>query len=172
MSRPSTAQTDQSSVTPIAQWRRSSEGVIVTLPSGKSARVRSVGLDTFVAYGEIPDFLTPTVVELFNNGFASLPEFTGLQMIKQYIVLLDLVCEMAFVEPKVVRSNPGENEIELRDIELGDKASLLGLLGLPVNRLSSFRPKEVFLMEDVADAEVQPGESEHLVEPVGMESHD
>jgi hypothetical protein len=115
-------------------------GVEITLPSGMMARLRAVGLDAFLLTGQIPDALTPAILEAVEGGSADLPAMESLSAARDYLHLLNAVCAAAFVSPRVVESPQADDEIALDDIDFEDKVWLLELLGKPITALLRFRP--------------------------------
>lgn len=144
----------------LREWRERrrtrEEGLEITLPSGLSARIRAVGVDTFLMSGHIPDSLTPIIAEAVNTGIAQLPELDTVQATRDYLQLLDALAKTAFVSPKVVDRPQADNEISPEDIDVGDKMWVLGFLGRPADALKSFRQEQTANVAGVGDAEGNP----------------
>ncbi len=154
--------------TPAAEWRRErEEGVPLTLPSGNTARIRSINFDTLLKYGRLPDPLTPAVHELLTkdpkkDALADLNNHP--EDLAPWLALVDAVTLTCFVQPKVldIRADAlgdrvlADDEILLEDVPLGDKMYLLNLFYVPVTLLGSFRPEQESDVGSVAGAE-DPG---------------
>lgn len=139
--------------TPAVQWRQANEGKVVELPSGLAARVRPVSADVFVKLGKVPDALTPVITQAILGAGLEL-KVEKFEDVKTTLQLLDAICELCFVEPKVaVGREPTENEITLDDIPLEDKFALLELFMMPASKLASFRPKSGAGLEPLPDGE-------------------
>lgn len=148
-------------VTQGAQWRKEmQEGVEMALPSGFKARIRGVNLSTFIEIGNIPDLLTPLVVEMVNGKVD--PQNMTIEDYRKYVDIYDAFCETCFVSPRVVDDPQAEDEIGLEHICDEDKMFVFAFLGRPAMLLESFRQRQNFAMESVDD---QPGGSP---ESVGM----
>lgn len=154
-------------------WREPrQQGILVALPSGNIARLRPVEPQALLKQGEIIDILTPLVAKiLFQGADASLATIEQVigdatadadgspEQLKETIAKLadlervcDIVCKVAFVEPRVVDDPQTENEIGLDDIELADKIHVFTLALRGAAALHHFR------YEPNADVEPVPDE--------------
>ena len=75
---------------------------MITLPSGKAARLRPVALDVMMSRGQLPDLLTPIAAktlwrETDSGGIAD--EAT---LAQGFTELVALVCVASFLEPRIV----------------------------------------------------------------------
>lgn len=149
MAKSNTIATVTPTVTPAAEWRRPYvEGVLIELPnSGNLVRIRPVNTDTFIRSGRIPNNLSH-IVTGFIEGKQEVGELTP-EGYLQNQVILDAYVLTCFVEPKVVESDPGENEITPDVISDEDKMFLFMLMGKPARALEDFRPKPNEPMDSV-----------------------
>lgn len=125
-------------VTPAEEWRRPrTQGYLVQFPSGLRARIRPVGLMTFVRLGKMPDLLSAFVDESIKDGTYKLKEVDSLDTLQAHAKLLDAICETCFVEPSIEGGDIG-----LEDVVDSDKTALLNWFILPAAMLRSFRPEQ------------------------------
>lgn len=143
MSKVKAANKEENGVTSAAAWRKESvEGIPVTLPSGKTPRLRAVALDTALANGKIPDFLSGIAAQALWGGVTTESFAEAVDASKNYTELVNLVLEMAFVYPRI---NPDEtavldeDEIYLTDVDTEDKLTVFSLVTTGVNALRKFR---------------------------------
>lgn len=139
-------------ITPASDWKKNRvEGIVLSFPSGRTARISQLNLSFFIKTGEIPDLLTPFVIKLMDVFSASF-NLTTLEQTRQWLQWLDTLCIGAFMDPQVSK-DPKPNEISPDDISYEDKIFLLGILGGAANQLKTFPRKQ--------------GGSVGLVQPVG-----
>jgi hypothetical protein len=142
-------------------WRAAREqGISVTFRSGNTARIRPVGLDLLVKTGRVPNVLEPMVVQLIETGRADTPASASLEDESAWFDFLNCLCELAFVQPRVVAEPQTEDEIGVWDISLSDKMQLWEVLGTPARMLAShFRQQETALAH-LGTSEVHPSTGE------------
>ena len=137
-------------------WRRPrEEGYVITLPSGNSARLRPVALDTLLASGEIPDLLMPLVTAML---FEDKPEDEEQVEVKPDLVgdtvgLIALVVRASFLEPRVVDEPQADDEIALADISAEDKGAVFSLANQPARVLAGLSERQAQGLDTVSDGE-------------------
>lgn len=144
-------------------------GKEITLPSGDTVVVRGVGFDALLLSERVPDLLTPLVIKACNGEQAALPAIKDtdeeakrqtMEMIRFY----NLVCELAFVSPRIVANPQADDEISITDLDQVDKQYVCGaVLGTPTAWIKSFRAEQAQDVPAVGDGK---GLS-HPTEPVG-----
>jgi hypothetical protein len=141
-------------VTSAGEWRRMREqGVVVTLPSGRCARLRPVGIPELVRRGRIPNELMPIAAEAvwFDSPSPEKVREAGAAAIS----LFDLVCEAAFLEPRASKDDDlADDQISVDDIDLADKVFVLQFVTAPAGALRRFR-----LDQDAGLGSVSAGEN-------------
>lgn len=142
--------------------RFTAEPVLVTLNSGLVALLRPVGLDLLIKTGRIPDLLTPMIMDALNGRAPIIPTVDKPEEAQELVKYLDLLCELAFVAPKVVADPHGEEEISAGDIPFADKFALQYMVGQPRKWLENFRP--------VASTDVRPVGTEPGLPPATVEA--
>lgn len=148
-------------VTSAREWASPArEGVLVELPSGAVARLRPVSVNLFARLGKIPDSLTRSIVEVTDevtndkvlryqpHEGESESQFKA-NRLRENTLFGDAVIYAAFLEPKVVESNPGEDEISIEQIAPEDRNYVIDLYNRPVSELKSFRSEQTANVEPV-----------------------
>lgn len=147
--------TVEEAITSAKEWRRGrEEGVLFHFPSGFLARVRTVNVGTFIRLGHIPDVLT-SIVEKALRGDTDFDKLT-IEELEQLQAIYDIYCETCFMEPKVVKENPTDDQLMPDDISDIDKQTLFTFMGAPASMLAEFRPYQA---DNVDDLDGQPGDS-------------
>jgi hypothetical protein len=145
------------------------EGIVVRLRSGNVARLKPIGLMELYKLGRIPNALMDIVVELITAKAVS-PE-RAMQKVGEsmsaIVELYDLICESAFVEPKVVKDPVNDDEISADDIPLEDKEDVLAFVNAPQAALQLFRQIQEEQLESVRDRENVRAETERSPEGGG-----
>ena len=107
-------------VTPISELLKSTKGELVELPPFTEdvpfvARLKKPSILAMSKAGKIPNTLLTQANELFTNGIggAARKNADDTEMMEDLLVILDILCEESFVEPKF--SELKENGIELTD---------------------------------------------------------
>lgn len=133
--RPATQRADESP-TSANEWKqKASVGTLVTVPSGNTVRVRTPGMQVFMAQGVIPNGLMPLLKEAMKQG-QGIPEEAAEAMvddpekINEILELADAVSLYCFVEPQLHEPPTHlvevEEDGELKEIRqvvpLGDSA--------------------------------------------------
>lgn len=134
-----------------AAWRKPyEEGELVTLPSGKVARLGPVNLEKLIVIlGKLPDSLSQVVADSLISGEAKELEVGSLKDLEGFVELANAVCEASFMEPLIVKEPKKDNEIAVGHVNLFDKIAVLerGLQG--VQALEPFRPEQKVDVEPV-----------------------
>lgn len=152
------------------QWKQIT--VEVELPFSKNIVVmRPLGFDLVFRQARIPDFLKPLIVKAFKGEDTSdsfkIDEYA---QSLEFFDMLDSLCELAFVSPRVVKENPGENEITGDQIGFDDKAWVMQTMGKPPHWLEMFRPGQnpylepLVVEQDVSDTAEQTPQVEDTPE--------
>jgi hypothetical protein len=128
-------------VTSARDWRRlREEGVVVQLPSGFCPRLRPVGIEELVRRGRIPDELGPLAAETVWMGQPSAEQVRSAS--KGALDFLNIVVQAAFLEPRVTLEDPGDDEISIDDVDLGDKQFVFMWVTAPAAALRKFRDEQ------------------------------
>lgn len=158
------------SVTSGKEWRQPREqGVLVKLPSGNFARIRSVGLDMLLKLGKIPDALTPLVARkmgLPGDEPIPLTDPKGLALVLE---LAEAVCCSAFISPRIVEDPTDDDEIAIDDLALEDKLFVLGVIERPARELESFRFEPPIDVEPVPSESVDDDATERVAPDLPMD---
>jgi hypothetical protein len=130
----------------LSQWEAPRlKGVLYTFKTGREAYVKGVEVDFFFKHGNIPDFLTPFMVELAEKGSSKIPAITTKQEMESFTVFLDQLVVYSFVEPQVyigpIENKPA-NQLHIDDVAYGDKLEVLNFIGKPTRLLQNFPSKQ------------------------------
>lgn len=150
-------------VTTALNWPKERiEGVLVQLPSGNIARLRPVTMELFARQGRIPDSLTRALIEVtdeatpikdkryeYEQREGETRQQWETNVARESIEFGDDVIYAAFVEPKVVKENPNEDEISILQIEPIDRSFVIKFYNKGVEELKSFRPEQKADVESV-----------------------
>lgn len=134
-------------VSSIREWKAlNHEGIVVTLPSGLVARIKPISLSQLWKLGKIPNDLTPMIAELVSRDQIE-PEnaiANAVDTIKNLGTLLDVVCEGAFLEPKVkIGAEPDDPEfLSPDDITEEDRMEVMRIANAPSAALREFRRQQ------------------------------
>ncbi len=144
-----------------ALWRKPrEEGVPVALPSGHVALIRPVALDVLLRSGKIPDLLSPLAAKSLwqDTTFEELGQAADLA--QGMADLVNLVCQAAFLSPRIVEAPQAEDEIALDDVTFGDKMLVFQAATAGARALERFRPGQSTDVAPVHDGEgeQQPAE--------------
>lgn len=135
-------------ITPIAEWYKSEEGVVMRLPSGYVVKIRTLNLVDLLAHDDVVarlDQLTPVVAKLIEQGnldgiFNPSAAWDAVEQLKATDELLKVVCKAMFVEPRIVdEPDRDKGEIPYKVLGEGDKGFIFGLIGRSAKELESFR---------------------------------
>ena len=145
-------------ITSGSEWRKeNSEGILLQLPSGKVARIRSIDVSLMLKLGRIPDQLTQQIVDAVFGDERGKPmdfDIKTPERMKMFLSLMDGIVETCFILPRIVKVVTTEDEITVDDVEIQDKMFLFQLLNRPASALATFPEKQV---DDVASVDSQPG---------------
>lgn len=157
---------DELTITPAAEWNRVREGVVLRLPSGRVARLRAISFELMVRLGRIPDGMVPIVADILTGQRDDLPQANTLEALKDRIAFLDAMTMTAFVEPRVVDSDPvPDGAVHIDAIEQADKEVVFALLNAPLRELERFRDEQEGAVEPVGAPEGHGPASEPPPEP-------
>jgi hypothetical protein len=110
-------------VTPVSEFKKKSqtreEGELVRLPSGFVVRLRRPNLIPLLKQGVIPAELFEVITKQSGGDFS--PKTT--KEIQDGIEAVDTILIAAFIEPKLVRENPNEDEISLDNLDDEDRGA-------------------------------------------------
>ncbi len=149
-------------VTPASQWREAREvGYIKELPSGKYARLRAVSPDMLLQHiPDIPNVLKKLVLDMLFGGKDSSPqELLSADNNRTEeeraaaLELCNIVCKLAFVEPKVVDEPVNDDEISIYDIDIVDRGFVFALAVQPAEVLRTFRFESTQGVESISDGQ-------------------
>ena len=130
-------------VTSGQQWRKvREEGELVPLPSGHVVRLRTVGVETLIRRGRIPQGLLAIVADALMGGAGTLPVPQTVEEMKDHLEFYESACIEAFVSPRIVETPQAEDEISIEDVSLEDLFVVVSLLNKPVRELIRFREEQ------------------------------
>ena len=160
---------DELQVTPAAEWNRAREGVVVRLPSGRVARLRPISFVLLVKLGRIPEGMVPLIAEIMQGERDDLPAATTLTDMQDRLAFLDAIAATAFVEPRVVDSDPvPDGCIHIDALDHADKEFAFSLLNQPLRALERFRDEQGHDVEPVGASEGHDAPGESTPEPDGV----
>jgi hypothetical protein len=152
-----------------ATWRQPrTEGYTKELPSGAVARLRPVTPDQLIISGDVPDILTPLVVQMLYRGTngSELTQLVSAQeslsQAKATITLCNAVCRAAFVEPRIVDDPQADDEISINDVAIIDRYFVFQLASQPAEVLRAFMFPEAPTVAVVPDGD---GDGEPAIGP-------
>lgn len=104
-------------VSDASAFKKRTQGIVLTLPSGLTIRAKRVELQTFILQGNIPNPLMDVVSEALSKGQkADIPSMVGvdegridLDMVNDMYDMVNKVVAASFIEPKV-HPLPGPDE--------------------------------------------------------------
>lgn len=132
---------DTLTVTSGKQWRRlREEGASVQLPSGNVAQLRPVSLEELVVSGKIPNPLLARVRSLIGLGLREDEnEIDMAERTKEMIDIMKIVCQSAFLNPRIVDDPENDNEISFFDLSAMDRDFVMDWVQGPQRTLEPFR---------------------------------
>lgn len=144
------------------------EGFKKQLPTGIWVRLRYVSPDMLILGGEVPNSLAGLVTKMAFDGVdsdamqqqiiaISEPHRT-LEFAGESIQLLNAVCKLAFVQPRIVNKPSADDECSIEDIELVDRGAVFRMCTHSIDALRRFRyepPPDVSSIPD-GDADGEP----------------
>lgn len=144
-------------VTSGASWRQARQaGSVVMLPSGNVIKMRAVPLDQLIITGQLPDLLTPIAAKSLWTTTDEKEIGNTLDLAKGYIELVNRIVPMAVVAPKIVDRPAADDEIELLDLDFGDRVAIFQLATQPAGVLAEFRREQAAKLAAVRNGEGQP----------------
>ena len=109
-------------------------GDLLEFPSGFTARLCRPGLAKMIKSGTIPQELLAAAMSVSSGVSAVKPADIGKMM-----DVMEIMCIAAFMEPKLVKENPSENEISFSDLTDEDRAFVFSYVQQGVGGLKNFR---------------------------------
>ena len=76
----------------------------------------------------------------------------------QSMDLINTICKAAFLEPRIVDEDPGEDEMTIADVDIDDRSFVFSIAIYGARVLQSFRVGQEEDVEPVRDGEDEPGE--------------
>lgn len=154
----------QPTVSSAVEWRRPrEEGFLKQLPSGKIARLRPISPDLLLYRGEVPDLLTGLVTKMVMGGAdaqdldAVVNPALSIAEAGDSVRFFNLVCQLAFVSPRIVENPQGDDEIAIEDVDLVDRGFVWRVCTLATDELRFFRVEPPVDVAPVPDGEnVEP----------------
>lgn len=153
-----------------AAWRQPrTEGYTKELPSGSFARLRPVSPDQLITTGEVPDILTPLVLKMLFQGSdgSELAQLTQsgelLSHAGETVKLINAICRLAFVQPRIVDDPQSDDEISIDDVAIIDRSFVFQLVTQPAEVLRDFRLSPT--ITDVATVPDEQGDGEPAIGP-------
>jgi hypothetical protein len=92
-------------------------GELVKLPSGSVVKLTRPSLTEMLKKGLLPDHLISVALKQTGQTQTKLTA----EDLKKGLQMIDFILMQAFVEPKLVEANPGDNEICLDDLTEEDR---------------------------------------------------
>src|SRR6185295_8729798 len=116
-------------------WRQQVEGgEFITLPSGKTVKLRAVSLERFLLSGVIPNLLAPLAAKTLWEETPVESIGQDVKNLSSYIELIEIIVPAAMMEPVVVLKTPenpvpilADNEILLDHMDFVDKIAVFQL---------------------------------------------
>jgi len=150
--------------TPATDWKkRSNEGILVRVPSGNVARIRTPGIEVFVTQGVIPNALMPIIMDAMKR--AGPPKEQDLvkmledkDAIQQIVDLSSAVAVYCCIEPEVLPI-PGDGEtrdpdaLYVDEMDFNDRMFIFGVAVGGTSDLEKFREQQTTIMESVSDVQ-------------------
>jgi hypothetical protein len=132
------------------EWRKMREqGVLVELPSGFNARLRSISFETVLLADNIPEPIAKAIAEIMLGKDEDI-KLDSIEDIKNGIKFGQIVCKTCFVSPKIVDNPTADDEISVEDLITEDINFVTRLLYEPAAKMAIFHPGESEEMETPA----------------------
>jgi len=152
---------DEQIITTAIEWRKArEEGEVVTLPSGKTARLRTLSLLRLLERGTIPDSLSGIIQEMMGGEKKVANTLETFQSLSE---LMALVCQLSFVYPKIVDDPQADDEINIEDVAYDDQFHVFNWSQKEIALMTPFRQKRD------GDVETVPGSDDVQPEAVGTD---
>ena len=148
--------------TPVSGWKKkSSEGILVRVPSGNTALIRTPGIEVFLTQGVIPNALMPLVTDSMKRGAAPKDEDLSAmignpEMVTQIVEMANAVCVFCCLDPKVepVPDVDEQGKEEPRDpdllyvdeVDFNDKMYIFSVAVGGTSDLEKFREEQATVM--------------------------
>lgn len=164
--------------TPISGWKTPAKDVKpTTLPSGNSARLRRVSLQTFLKTGRVPNVLMKPMKRAIEKKQEMTPDelkelMSDPEAIGEMFKLVDMIAVDAFIEPKLTPLPDDESEgrredlLYVDEIDLDDKMFIFQWMVGGTSDLEQFRNEQSKQLAAVSSSENVGG----TPEPVGKHS--
>lgn len=148
---------DERQVTPASEWRKLHEegqsGYKITLTSGFTVRLRPVSIEQMLKRGEIPDLLAPMAAQAVIAGIDGKDLSNTLQRASNTFLLIDFICELAFLEPRIVENPTADDEIGVSYLDSQDKFEVFEIVTQPGWVIRKFRDQQVADVAALHDGE-------------------
>ncbi len=119
----------------IKKWKKkNAEGEIFELPSGLKVQLGRPKLTVLLEEGVIPRELMTLALSVSNGKEVSKPED-----IDKAIRVMEILCQQAFINPKLVKDNPTEGQIAYRDLTDEDRQFVISYVRAGEAGLRRFR---------------------------------
>jgi len=158
--------------TPAQAWKKkSSEGILVRVPSGNIAKIRTPGIEVFVTQGVIPNGLMPIIMGAMKRGgppkdddlVSMLENKETLQQIIDLSSAVTVYCcidpvvlpvPMMMVDGKQVPDPDGRDPdaLYVDDVDFDDRMYIFGVAVGGTSNLERFREQQAALMESLPDS--------------------
>jgi hypothetical protein len=157
--------------TPAKDWKkRSGEGILVRVPSGNVAKIRTPGIEVFVTQGVIPNGLMPIIMDSMKRVGPPKDEdlvkmLEDKEALKQIIDLSSAVAVYCCIEPEVLPV-PAEGEkrdpdaLYVDEMDFNDRMFIFGVAVGGTSDLEKFREQQAAVMESLSDGEAVGEETE------------
>lgn len=133
-------------VTSALEWRRlyeeSKHGYVITLSSGFVVRLRPVSMEGMLRRGEIPDLLTPMAAKTVFVEVDGHDLTQTMKSVESTFNLLDFICGLAFLEPRIVDEPTADDEISVEYLHTNDKLEVFQLVTAPGWVMRTFRDQQ------------------------------
>lgn len=151
--------------TPAMEWRKlyeeSKRGYVLMLSSGFAVRLRPVSIEQMLRRGEIPDFLSPLAAKTAIAEVPTADLAETMESVGNTFSLLDFICELALLEPRIVEEPTADDEISIEYLDTADKFEIFQLVTQPGWVLRKFR--------DAQNADVEPVQNSDGVQTTAVE---
>ena len=144
-------------VTSGPEWRRPrEEGVLKQLPSGKVAQLRRLSLLSLIERGTIPDPLSGLISEMIGGKKLTV----DLNTFQDFAEILKVICQVAFIAPRIVDEPQADDEISIEDVDFDDRLHVFNWCQQEVRFLQPFRQEQTGDVEAPHDSDDVPVETE------------
>lgn len=151
--------------TSVSQWKKSTQGTPLVVPSGNTCMVRPLGMDVLVKSGMIPNSLMGFITQALSKGKApsqqddfSIANLGGEQL-EEILNLFDAVCVQVVLDPPVYPTPEEgmarhEDRLYVDEVEFGDKVFIFQFAVGGTRDLEKFRQESESYLASVQDVSV------------------